>query len=90
MHSAKSSNGRIVWIIDKGQLTEISPSSPKFTMSATDTLILFGLLASEASDIAVYAEAEVTSVPVKKPRKAPEWAYETDDLRKIGRGIEVE
>ena len=59
-YGAKSSNGRINWVLDKGRLTEIGPSSPKFTMSAIDTKILFGLLATGAEDIVKYAEQELT------------------------------
>jgi hypothetical protein len=66
-YSAKSSNGRIEWILSQGQLTEIGPSFPKFTMSAIDTKILFGLLAAGSNDIINAAQMEQLGIKVQKP-----------------------
>ena len=65
--SAKSANGRINWILDKGRLTEISPESYKFTLTANDTKILFGLLAAGSEDIIRYAQAELRHVEIDLP-----------------------
>lgn len=89
MHSAKSSNGRIEWTVDdKGQLTEVGPSSPKFTMSAVDTLILAGLLLNEMDAISRGTAFEKTGIRVSKPRKIPEVPYEGD--LDYAEGIEID
>jgi hypothetical protein len=70
--SAKSSNGRINWILHQGRLTEIGPSSPKFTLTATDTSILFGLLAAGSEDIVKYAKQEQGGVALQEMQEVDE------------------
>ena len=59
MRSTKSSNGRVHWLVDQGRLKEIGPSSPMFTLTATDTLILATLLVAEYETIKLAAEREL-------------------------------
>jgi hypothetical protein len=70
--SAKSSNGRINWILHQGRLTEIGPSFPKFTMSAIDTSIWFGLLAAGSEDIVKYAKAEQGGIALQEMQEVDE------------------
>jgi hypothetical protein len=70
--SAKSSNGRIEWILHQGRLTEIGPSSPKFTMSAIDTSILFGLLAAGSEEIIQQAKAELGGIALQEMQEVDE------------------
>jgi hypothetical protein len=65
MYSAKSANGRTEWILNQGRLTEIGPYSPKLTMTATDTKILFGLLAAGSQDIISAASMEAVGITVQ-------------------------
>lgn len=74
-YSAKSSNGRIEWILSNGQLSEIGPSSPKFTMSATDTKILFGLLAAGSQEIVNAAQLEQLGISPNHPLLEDEEDY---------------
>ena len=64
--STKSNSGRIEWIVQDGRLKEISPESFTFTLTATDTLILAGLLIVELDNIKAAAEREQSLVSGEK------------------------
>jgi hypothetical protein len=60
MHAARSGDGRTEWYVDKGRLSEVSPSSPKFTLSAIDTHRLLELLTQCSAEIEEAYLAELT------------------------------
>jgi hypothetical protein len=70
--SAKSANGRINWILHRGRLTEISPESFKFTLTAQDTSILFGLLAAGSEEIIQQAKAEQGGIALQEYQQVDE------------------
>ena len=53
--------------VHQGRLTEIGPSSPKFTFTASDTAILFGLLSAGAQEIINAAQLEQAGIPSTHP-----------------------
>ena len=63
MDAAKSSDGRTQWYVQEGRLTEVGPSSPKFTLTANDTLILARLLMESYADIQKAADRERGETP---------------------------
>ena len=48
---AKSNNGRTNWALVDGRLKETSPDTPTFTLTATDTMTLYQLLAQAKGEI---------------------------------------
>ncbi len=59
MHEVKSVSGRTTWNVTDGCLSETSPQSARFTLSATDTLILANLLLAHYDEIADAAKGEM-------------------------------
>jgi hypothetical protein len=49
--SAKSTSGRVEWLLIDGCLREIGPDSPAFTLSAENTFILLKLLLQGKQEI---------------------------------------
>lgn len=70
--AARSSDKRIEWSVDNGRLTEIGPSAPKFTLSATDTSILARLLMESYEDIKNAADKERGETTNNREKKTDE------------------
>jgi hypothetical protein len=51
MRFAQNSSGRVLWSVMNGRLREEGPESFSFTMTATDTSILLGLLLDSQEEI---------------------------------------
>jgi hypothetical protein len=56
--SAKSASGRTEWRVSNGRLTETSPESFQFTLTATDTFTLLRLLYKCRHEIAAAMQKE--------------------------------
>ena len=53
MRFAQNTSGRVLWSVMSGRLREEGPESFSFTMTATDTYVLLGLLLDSKDEIEV-------------------------------------
>jgi len=82
-------NGRIEWQVIDGRLKETSPDTPTFALTATDTLVLTGLLILELDTIKAAAEREQSGYSqTKDAARVREKYYEKKRQNELAEGVE--